>query len=100
MCVKKLEDSIANLIANSTDMIEGLGLRIFKRPIVALKPRNVRTLIPTPHRDQERGVSRKLIGLSDDAMSAQIDGRIMSALVRAQKPATVAKACCGPTCCA
>jgi arsenite methyltransferase len=37
-------------------------------------------------------------GLSDDATLAQIDGRFMSAFVRAQKPA-VAKDCCGPTCC-
>ena len=39
-------------------------------------------------------------GLSDDAVLAQIDGRIMSAFVRAQKPAAVGKSCCGPTCCA
>jgi arsenite methyltransferase len=39
-------------------------------------------------------------GLSDDATLAQIDGRIMSAFIRAQKPAKVAKSCCGPTCCA
>ena len=36
-------------------------------------------------------------GLSDDATLARIDGRIMSAFIRATKPA--AKACCGPTCC-
>jgi ubiquinone/menaquinone biosynthesis C-methylase UbiE len=39
-------------------------------------------------------------GLSDDATVAQIDGRIMSAFIRAQKPLKVAKTCCGPTCCA
>ena len=39
-------------------------------------------------------------GLSDDSTLAQIDGRIMSAFVRAQKPSKVAKSCCGPTCCA
>jgi ubiquinone/menaquinone biosynthesis C-methylase UbiE len=38
-------------------------------------------------------------GLSD-AASAQIDGRIMSAFIRAQKPAKAAKSCCGPSCCA
>jgi arsenite methyltransferase len=38
-------------------------------------------------------------GLSDDATIAQIDGRIMSAFVRARKPAAAAKSCCGPTCC-
>ena len=37
-------------------------------------------------------------GLSDDATLAQIDGRFMSAFVRARKPAA-AKDCCGPTCC-
>jgi arsenite methyltransferase len=38
-------------------------------------------------------------GLSDDAILAQVDGRIMSAFVRARKPATPVKSCCGPTCC-
>ena len=38
-------------------------------------------------------------GLSDDATIAQIDGRIMSAFVRARKPIASAKSCCGPTCC-
>jgi arsenite methyltransferase len=37
-------------------------------------------------------------GLSDEGTLAQIDGRLMSALVRAKKPAA-AKNCCGPTCC-
>jgi hypothetical protein len=38
-------------------------------------------------------------GLSDDATIQQIDGRIMSAFVRAKKPIAAAKSCCGPTCC-
>jgi arsenite methyltransferase len=38
-------------------------------------------------------------GLSDDATLAQIDGRIMSAFIRARKPAAATKSCCGPTCC-
>jgi arsenite methyltransferase len=37
-------------------------------------------------------------GLSDDATLAQIDGRIMSAFIRATKP-VAPKTCCGPTCC-
>ena len=37
-------------------------------------------------------------GLSD-ATVGQIDGRIMSAFVRARKPAAAVKSCCGPTCC-
>ena len=39
-------------------------------------------------------------GLSGDRILAQVDGRIMSAFIRAQKPAKVAKGCCRPTCCA
>jgi arsenite methyltransferase len=39
-------------------------------------------------------------GLSDDATLAQIDGRIMSAFIRARKPTKIVKSCCGPTCCA
>jgi ubiquinone/menaquinone biosynthesis C-methylase UbiE len=38
-------------------------------------------------------------GLSGAATVAQIDGRIMSAFIRATKPAAAAKSCCGPTCC-
>jgi SAM-dependent methyltransferase len=38
-------------------------------------------------------------GLSDDPTIAQADGRIMSAFVRARKPAAAEKSCCGPTCC-
>jgi ubiquinone/menaquinone biosynthesis C-methylase UbiE len=38
-------------------------------------------------------------GLSDDATLAQVDGRIMSAFIRATKPAAATKSCCGPTCC-
>jgi ubiquinone/menaquinone biosynthesis C-methylase UbiE len=38
-------------------------------------------------------------GLSDETVLAEIDGRLMSAFVRAQKP-NVAKTCCSSTCCA
>ena len=38
-------------------------------------------------------------GISGAATLEQIDGRIMSAFIRAQKPAKVAKSCCAPTCC-
>ena len=38
-------------------------------------------------------------GLSDDATLAQVDGRVMSAFIRATKPAAAPKSCCGPTCC-
>jgi arsenite methyltransferase len=39
-------------------------------------------------------------GVDVDAIAADLDGKFMSAFVRAIKPAgTVAKACCGPACC-
>ena len=37
---------------------------------------------------------------ADEELLAKIDGRIMSAFVRAQKPSSVATRCCGPSCCA
>jgi ubiquinone/menaquinone biosynthesis C-methylase UbiE len=39
-------------------------------------------------------------GWSDESMLAQIDGRFMSAFVRAQKPIAAAQSCCASTCCA
>jgi ubiquinone/menaquinone biosynthesis C-methylase UbiE len=39
-------------------------------------------------------------GLSDEALLAQIDGRFMSAFVRAQKPLAAARKCCDTACCA
>lgn len=38
-------------------------------------------------------------GLRDESTLAQIDGRIMSAFVRAKKPDMAATPCCPPTCC-
>jgi ubiquinone/menaquinone biosynthesis C-methylase UbiE len=38
-------------------------------------------------------------GVADAAVLAQIDGRFMSAFIRARKPLASAKSCCGPTCC-
>jgi 2-polyprenyl-3-methyl-5-hydroxy-6-metoxy-1,4-benzoquinol methylase len=35
-----------------------------------------------------------------DAIAPHVDGKIMSAFVRAVKPAGAAQACCGPSCCA
>ena len=36
----------------------------------------------------------------DTGVAAQIDGKFMSAFVRARKPAATEKTCCGPSCCA
>jgi arsenite methyltransferase len=38
-------------------------------------------------------------GIDVDAVAAEVDGKFMSAFIRAAKPATP-KACCGPACCA
>lgn len=38
-------------------------------------------------------------GLDVDAIAPQVDGKFFSAFVRATKPASVAKACCGSDCC-
>jgi arsenite methyltransferase len=38
-------------------------------------------------------------GVDVDAIAPQVDGKFMSAFIRAIKPLTQASACCGPTCC-
>jgi hypothetical protein len=38
-------------------------------------------------------------GLSGSDVLEQLDGRFMSAFIRAQKPSATAKACCASTCC-
>ena len=37
-------------------------------------------------------------GIDVDAIAPQVDGKIMSAFIRAVKPKAT-EACCGPTCC-
>jgi ubiquinone/menaquinone biosynthesis C-methylase UbiE len=56
-----------------------------------------------PTRIYGSDAARQLLGetgLSDESVVAQIDGRFMSAFVRAQKPVAAAKTCCASTCCA
>src|SRR6202142_315887 len=38
-------------------------------------------------------------GLDVDAIAPQVDGKFFSAFIRATKPASEAKSCCGPACC-
>jgi arsenite methyltransferase len=38
-------------------------------------------------------------GVDVDASAAEVDGKFMSAFVRAVKPGQAQKSCCGPTCC-
>ena len=38
-------------------------------------------------------------GIDVDALAPQVDGKFMSAFIRAVKPIPTQKACCGPTCC-
>jgi arsenite methyltransferase len=39
-------------------------------------------------------------GFDVDAIAPQVDGKFFSAFIRATKPASEAKSCCGPACCA
>jgi arsenite methyltransferase len=38
-------------------------------------------------------------GIDVDAIAPQVDGKFLSAFIRAVKPSGVKEACCGPTCC-
>jgi SAM-dependent methyltransferase len=38
-------------------------------------------------------------GIDVDALAPQVDGKFLSAFLRAVKPSRVQQACCGPTCC-
>jgi SAM-dependent methyltransferase len=38
-------------------------------------------------------------GIDVNALAPQVDGKFLSAFVRAVKPARTQEACCGPTCC-
>ena len=38
-------------------------------------------------------------GIDVDTLAPQVDGKFLSAFLRAVKPKTTQKACCGPTCC-
>ena len=38
-------------------------------------------------------------GLNADEILPQVEGKFMSAFIRAVKPASIQKGCCGPTCC-
>jgi arsenite methyltransferase len=38
-------------------------------------------------------------GIDVDAIAPQVDGKFLSAFIRAVKPARAREACCGPTCC-
>ena len=56
-----------------------------------------------PTRVYRASEARKFVdeeGCSEEAALAHIDGRFMSAFVRAEKPATIAETCCASTCCA
>ena len=55
-----------------------------------------------PTRIYRAGDARQFLDgarLANDQMLAQIDGRFMSAFIRAEKPVPAPQACCGPTCC-
>ena len=51
------------------------------------------------YKTEEARVMLTAEGLDVDAIAAEADGKFMSAFIRAVKPPSVAKACCGPACC-
>ncbi len=51
------------------------------------------------HKTEEARAILSAEGVDVDAIAAEVDGKLMSAFVRAVKPAGEAKSCCGPTCC-
>ena len=52
------------------------------------------------YRAAEAGQFLAEAGFSGESVRAQIDGRFMSAFIRARKPASTSKTCCAPECCA
>jgi hypothetical protein len=58
---------------------------------IDVEPTRIYRAADARHFLEEAGISAEVL--------AGIDGRIMSAFIRAQKPAAAAKTCCGPTCC-
>jgi hypothetical protein len=73
MDVDELGHSLANLIANPAHLIERLALRIVQWPIVTSKAGDIRALVATSHRHQQRCVTRKLLSQLLRAVRAQID---------------------------
>ncbi len=51
------------------------------------------------HKTEEARAILSAEGIDVDAVAAEVDGKLMSAFIRAVKPANTDKACCGPTCC-
>ena len=55
-----------------------------------------------PTRIYRAGDAREFLagqGIDVDALAPQVDGKFMSAFIRAVKPSTAKDACCGPACC-
>jgi ubiquinone/menaquinone biosynthesis C-methylase UbiE len=59
---------------------------------VDLEPTRIYRAVDARHFLEEAGL--------DTGVAEQIDGKFMSAFVRARKPAAAEKTCCGPSCCA
>ena len=75
------------------------------------KKTNIAASWPPPDLNKSRSSRREFIawktpasfspasGVDVDAIAAQVDGKFMSAFVRAVKPERTQEACCGPACC-
>ena len=66
-------DALPNVIADLSNLVDRPSLRIPERPIVAPKAGHVRTLVTTPHRDQQGGVAQEIVAQALRARTAQID---------------------------
>ncbi len=51
------------------------------------------------HKTEEARAILAAEGIDVDALASEVDGKFMSAFIRAVKPANADPACCGPTCC-
>ena len=51
------------------------------------------------YRAEDARESLSAAGIDVDALAPQVDGKFLSAFIRAAKPLATNQACCGPTCC-
>jgi len=66
-------NAIADLVADLANSFNRLALGILKRPVVALRSRNVGTLITAPHRHQPLRLLSKFWGQPGGRCAHQID---------------------------
>jgi hypothetical protein len=50
---EKVCDSQPNIVLYSSDLVHRQAFLVFERPIIAVQPRHIRTLVATTHCDEE-----------------------------------------------